>query len=170
VSTPATSPKGVVVIYPHTSNWDFMIGVLARSVLRLPMFWIGKESLFRFPMRNLMLWLGGTPVDRSRPHGLVEQLREVMDRHASYYVVITPEGTRKRTDHWKSGFYHLALGLNVPAGLAFIDYTRREVGVAEWMMLTGDIEKDLAHIREVYAERRGKFPEKMGEIRFREKS
>lgn len=169
VSAPATARKAVVVIFPHTSNWDFLLGVLARSVLRLPMYWIGKDSLFRFPMRTIMLALGGTPVDRSKPHGLVDQLREVLDRHDFYYVVITPEGTRKRTDHWKSGFYHLALGLNVPVGLAFMDYNRREVGIAEWMTLTGDIDTDLAHIRDVYAGRRARYPELAGEIRFKEK-
>jgi len=169
VSAPAVTDKGVVVVYPHTSNWDFLIGVLARTVMQLPMYWIGKDSLFRFPMRTVMLALGGTPVDRSRPHGLVDQLREVMNQHDRYYVTITPEGTRRRTDHWKSGFYHLALGLNVPVGLAFIDYKRREVGVAEWMPLTGNIEQDLAHIREVYAERRGRYPELMGKIQFRDK-
>jgi 1-acyl-sn-glycerol-3-phosphate acyltransferase len=169
MTAPAISKKGVVIIFPHTSNWDFMIGVLARAVMRLPMYWIGKESLFRFPMRTIMLALGGTPVDRSQPHGMVDQLRTVMDKHEHYYVVITPEGTRRRTDYWKSGFYHLALGLNVPVGLAFIDYARREVGVAEWMMLSGDREADIEHMREVYAERRGRYPELAGEIRFKDK-
>ena len=170
VSAPVIAPKAVVVIYPHTSNWDFMIGVLARAVLRLPMFWIGKESLFRFPMRTLMTWLGGTPVDRSKSHGLVDQLRTVVERHQSYFLVITPEGTRRRTDHWKSGFYHVARGLDVPVGLAFIDYGRRQVGIAEWMRLSGDEDQDLSHIREIYATRQGRYPALAGDIRFRDKS
>ncbi|HTE40944.1 MAG TPA: 1-acyl-sn-glycerol-3-phosphate acyltransferase, partial [Steroidobacteraceae bacterium] len=85
MTAPAITKKGVVVVFPHTSNWDFLIGVLARAVMRLPMYWIGKEALFRFPMRTLMLALGGTPVDRSKANGMVDQLREVMDQHEHYY-------------------------------------------------------------------------------------
>lgn len=161
--------KAVVVVYPHTSNWDFPLGILARTVLHRPMHWIGKDTLFRFPLGWVMRALGGTPVDRSRPHGLVGQLRAVMERHRLYYVVITPEGTRRRTDHWKSGFYHLALELGVPVGLAYLDYGAREVGIAEWLPLTGDTTTDLAKIREIYAPHRGRYPELAGDIRFREK-
>lgn len=169
VSAPPIAAKGVVIIYPHTSNWDFLIGVLARAVLQLPMHWIGKDTLFRWPFGGIMRALGGTPVDRSKPHGLVNDLRKELERHQQYYVVITPEGTRKRTDHWKSGFYHLATDLRIPVGLAFIDYSRREVGIATWLELAGDSIADLARIRNVYRERRGRHPELAGEIRFQEK-
>jgi len=119
-------------------------------------------------MRTIMLALGGTAVDRSQPHGLVDHLRDVMDRHKRHYVVITPEGTRRRIDHWQSGFYHLALGLKVPVGLVCIDYRRREASIVEWMSFSGNVEQDLAHIRTVYAERHGKRGEPAGTIRFKE--
>jgi 1-acyl-sn-glycerol-3-phosphate acyltransferase len=162
--------KGVVIVYPHTSNWDLPIGILARSVLQLPMGWVGKQSLFRQPFRSLMLALGGVPVDRSKSTGLVDQLRLAFDRRERFYLVITPEGTRSRTDHWKSGFYYLARYLDLPLGLAFIDYEHREVGIGAWLHLTGDVERDLDQIREAYRTRRGKRPELAGDIRFRERN
>ncbi len=162
--------KAVVIVYPHTSNWDLPIGILARSVLQLPMGWIGKKSLFRQPFRGLMRALGGVPVDRSRSTGLVDQLRQAFDRCGRFYLVITPEGTRSKTDHWKSGFYYLARDLDMPLGLAFIDYEHREVGIGGWLYLTGDIERDLDQIREAYRTRRGRRPELAGDIRFRDRS
>lgn len=161
--------KGVVIVYPHTSNWDLPIGILARTVLQLPMGWIGKQSLFRWPFDRFMRMLGGVPVDRSRSTGLVDLLREVFDRRERFYLVITPEGTRSRTDHWKSGFYYLARDLGMPLGLAFIDYEHREVGIGGWLYLTGDIERDLDQIRQAYRTRRGRRPELAGDIRFRDR-
>jgi 1-acyl-sn-glycerol-3-phosphate acyltransferase len=162
--------KGVVIVYPHTSNWDLPVGILTRSVLQLPMGWVGKQSLFRQPFRRLMLALGGVPVDRSKSSGLVDQLRQAFDRRDEFYLVITPEGTRSRTDHWKSGFYYLARDLDLPLGLAFIDYEHREAGIGGWLHLSGDVERDLEQIREAYRTRRGRRPQLAGEIRFRDRS
>jgi len=161
-------PKAVVLVYPHTSNWDFPIGVLARAVLQMRIGWVGKHTLFRWPFGGLMRTLGGTAVDRSQPQGTVTQLRREFQSNATFYVVITPEGTRKHTAYWKSGFYHLARELNVPVGLAYIDYARREVAIAEWLQLTGDVAADLERIRAVYAGHQGKHPELAGEIRFKD--
>jgi 1-acyl-sn-glycerol-3-phosphate acyltransferase len=168
VSAPPPAQHGVVIIYPHTSNWDFIIGVLARPVMNLRMHWVGKHTLFRAPFGGLMRALGGIAVDRSQAHGLVAQLQKEYARYAQFFIVITPEGTRKRVGHWKSGFYHIAHGLKVPLGLACIDYRRREVGVMQWLWLTGDIERDLTTIRAAYADCRGKQPELAGEIRFKD--
>jgi len=168
VSQPPSAQKGVVIIYPHTSNWDFILGVLARAVLQLRMHWVGKHTLFSWPFESIMRALGGVPVDRSQTRGLVEQLQKEFDRYEQFFIVITPEGTRSRTEYWKSGFYHIALGLKVPLGLATFDYAKREIDLTNWYWPTGDKEKDMAHIREVYRGRRGKHPELAGEIRFRE--
>ncbi|MBC7983888.1 MAG: 1-acyl-sn-glycerol-3-phosphate acyltransferase [Candidatus Obscuribacterales bacterium] len=166
---PAPPPKAVVLVYPHTSNWDFPIGILARTVMQLRIGWVGKNTLFHWPFGALMRALGGTSIDRSHQQGMVSQLRTEFDRHATFYIVITPEGTRRHTEHWKSGFYHLARELEIPVGLTYIDYARREVAIAEWMRLSGDVEKDLAHIRDVYRGHQGRFPERMGEIRFKDR-
>jgi 1-acyl-sn-glycerol-3-phosphate acyltransferase len=166
---PPPPPKAVVLVYPHTSNWDFPIGVLARAVLEMDIGWVGKHTLFRWPFGGLMRFLGGTSVDRSHKQGMVAQLREEFDRHETFYIVITPEGTRKRTEYWKSGFYHLARELNVPVGLAYLDYAKREVAIPVWLELTGDVEHDLDRIRAVYAGHPGRHPELAGEIRFKDR-
>jgi 1-acyl-sn-glycerol-3-phosphate acyltransferase len=168
VSVPAPVQKGVVIIYPHTSNWDFIFGVLARAVLQMRMHWVGKHTLFRWPFESIMRFLGGVPVDRKNTQGFVGQLQKEFDRYPQFFIVITPEGTRSKSEYWKSGFYHIAHGLKLPIGLACIDYPRREVGIVEWFTPTGNMHVDMDHIREVYRDRHGKHPELEGEIRFRE--
>ena len=155
-------------MYPHTSNWDFILGVLARSAMQLRMHWVGKHTLFRWPFESVMRALGGIPVDRARTQGFVERLRKEFDRYEQLFLVITPEGTRSRSAHWKSGFYHIALRLKVPLGLACINYGKKEVGIMEWLDLSGNVEQDLSRIREVYRDCRGKHHERTGEIRFRD--
>jgi 1-acyl-sn-glycerol-3-phosphate acyltransferase len=168
LSTAPPMQKGVVIIYPHTSNWDFVIGVLARAILQLRMHWVGKHTLFRWPFETFMRFLGGVPVNRSQTEGLVEQLKKEFDRYDQFFLVITPEGTRKRTEYWKSGFYRIALELKLPLGLAAFDYPRREVVITDWYTLTGDVERDFAHIRAVYRDRHGKHPQLEGTIRLRD--
>jgi len=168
LSIPPPMQKGVVIIYPHTSNWDFILGILTRSVLGLRMHWVGKHTLFKWPFESIMRALGGVPVDRSQTRGLVEQLKKEFDRYQQFFLTITPEGTRSYSKYWKSGFYHIALGLKLPLGLATFNYEKREVHLTEWLMLTGDVERDLDTIRNVYRNCRGRHPELVGEIRFRE--
>ena len=159
-------PKAVIIFYPHTSNWDFVIGILARYALAIPVRWVGKHTLFRRPFGAFFRRLGGMPVDRSKSAGLVDQLCGEFARCDGLYLAIAPEGTRVRTDHWKSGFYRLALAVNVPLGLAFIDYARRRIGLEHYLELTGRAEEDLGRIRAYYADKRGRHPEQASEIRF----
>lgn len=160
--------KGVVIVYPHTSNWDFILGVLARSILNLRMPWVGKHTLFKWPFEWFMRALGGVPVNRSSTHGMVEQLQQEYDRYDQIFITITPEGTRSKTDYWKSGFYHIAYGLKVPVGLAAFDYSRKTIFLNHWITLTGDREKDLEAIREAYKGVLGRRPELQGPIKFRD--
>jgi 1-acyl-sn-glycerol-3-phosphate acyltransferase len=166
VLVPPPVPKAVVIVYPHTSNWDFPIGVLARAAVAIPIGFIGKDSLFRPPFGGLFRWLGGIPVNRRESTGYVAFLAERFARADSLYLAIAPEGTRSKVDHWKSGFYRVALAAGVPLGLAFIDYARREAGVEVWLTLSGNEEEDLARIRACYAGKRGRKPENEGDIRF----
>src|SRR5512140_3135224 len=122
------SPKCVVIFYPHTSNWDFVIGVLAYLSAGWPVRWCGKDSLFVWPLGILMRALGGIAVNRRERTGFVGQFKREFERADKLHLAIAPEGTRARTDHWKSGFYHLALATGVPVGLAYIDYPSRRVG------------------------------------------
>jgi 1-acyl-sn-glycerol-3-phosphate acyltransferase len=161
-------PKGVVIVYPHTSNWDFIVGYLARSAAGFPQQWIGKDSLFRGPFGPLFRRMGGIPVRRGARAGAIAELATEYARRERLWIALAPEGTRARTDHWKSGFYHLALAARVPVALAFIDYGRRLVELRTIIELTGEPEADLTRLRAFYANVRGLRPERAGEIRFRE--
>ena len=167
----APGPRGIVIVYPHTSNWDFVIGLLAKWAIGLPLRFVGKESLFRgltgATLGRLMRLWGGRPVDRHRASGAVEQLAQLMRSEPWFWLALSPEGTRKFQDHLRSGFYHLALAMQLPVGLAFIDYSSRTVGVGRYVQLSGDVDADLRTLREFYAEKRGLHPQQASAIAFR---
>lgn len=158
--------KCVVIFYPHTSNWDFVWGVLAYLSLGWQVHWCGKDSWFRWPLGILGRALGGIPVNRRERTGLVDQLKRAFASADELYIAITPEGTRARTDHWKSGFYHLALATGTPLGLAFIDRPSKRIGIDTYIALSGREEDDLARLRAYYADKRGVRPQMQGDIRF----
>ena len=162
-----TEPRGVIIVYPHTSNWDFVIGVLFRIGHALPARWSGKAEMFRRPFRGLLTRIGGIPVDRRRTAGFVPALLEEFARRDWMWVAIAPEGTRSHTDHLKSGFYQIALGAGIPIGLGYIDYSARRVGIDTYLHLSGDRDADLARIREFYEDKRGRRPALAGDIRLR---
>jgi 1-acyl-sn-glycerol-3-phosphate acyltransferase len=161
---PPPAPKCVIVVYPHTSNWDFVVGYVAKLAVGLPIAWIGKDTLFRWPVGKLFRRMGGIPVNRRSPAGFVRQLARELDGRDFLWLALAPEGTRAHTDRWKSGFYRLALEAKVPVGLAFIDWRTRTVGLSKYLSLTGDEAADLEQIRAAYAGRTGKHPENAGEI------
>jgi 1-acyl-sn-glycerol-3-phosphate acyltransferase len=166
-------PRGIVIVYPHTSNWDFIVGLLAKWAMRVPFRWIGKESLFRGATgatlgRMMRLW-GGRPVNRHQASGAVEQLAALMDSEPWFWLALSPEGTRKHQDHLRSGFYHLARRMNVPLGLAYIDYATRTVGVQRFIRLSGDEAGDLAALTRFYADKRGHHPGQASAIAFKDK-
>jgi 1-acyl-sn-glycerol-3-phosphate acyltransferase len=164
-------PRGIIIVYPHTSNWDFVIGLLAKWAIGVPLRFVGKESLFRgvtgATLGRLMRLWGGRPVDRHRASGAVEQLAQLMQSEPWFWLALSPEGTRKFQDHLRSGFYHLALAMQVPVGLAFIDYGRRSVGVRDYVRMSGDVAADLNLLRRYYADKRGLHPHKAATIAFR---
>jgi 1-acyl-sn-glycerol-3-phosphate acyltransferase len=163
---PPPGPRAIVIVYPHTSNWDFAVGYLAKLGMGMPAHWIGKDSLFRWPVGVLLRRMGGIAVNRRERTGLVGQLAREMASRPRMWLAISPEGTRSRTDHWKSGFYRLAREAGVPVGLGFVDWGTRTVGVTTWLALTGDEEADLGRIRAAYAGMVGRRPGQEGEIRF----
>jgi 1-acyl-sn-glycerol-3-phosphate acyltransferase len=161
-------PKSVVVFYPHTSNWDFAIGLCATWGTGIFFHFVGKHTLFATPLGPLLRRWGGIPVNRRDPGGFVATLREAFAVHESFHVAIAPEGTRSRTEHWKSGFYRLALGVGIPVGLAFIDRPHKRIGVGAFVELSGDVDADLRRIAAFYADKQGWRPERAGPIRFRD--
>ena len=160
-------PKGVIIVYPHTSNWDFIIGMLFKIGNGLPANWIGKSEMFPAPFTGLLKWLGGIPVDRRRATGFIDALLEEFRERDWIWVAIAPEGTRSRTDHVKSGFYQIALAANVPIALAYIDYATRTVGIDTYVRMTGDRDADLGVIRDFYASKQGRHPQFAGELKLR---
>ncbi|MDE2079745.1 MAG: 1-acyl-sn-glycerol-3-phosphate acyltransferase [Burkholderiales bacterium] len=141
--------QGVAVVYPHTSNWDFVVGLLAKWAIGLPIVFWGKDSLFKVPLFGGWLrWLGGRPVVRHAPQGAVAQmaaqLRQAREQGQWMWLALAPEGTRGRTEGWRSGFYHLATQAGVPVGLVVLDYGRRRVGFDSFWVVSGDLQADLA--------------------------
>ena len=148
--------QGVAVVYPHTSNWDFVVLVLAKWSVGLPASFWGKDTLFRIPLFGRWLrWIGGIPVLRNAPQGVVgqaiEALQQARQQGRILWLGLSPEGTRKPTAGWRSGFYQTALGAQVPLGLVRLDYGLKEVRVMDFVTLTGDKAQDMAQIRQAYA-------------------
>lgn len=166
------APKGIVIVAPHTSNWDFLLGLAcgyaAGLLSRWPYGFYIKAVLFRGPLGTALRALGGIPIDRSAPHDAVRLGVERLGARGRYLLAITPEGTRRRTEHWRSGFYHIARSAGVPVVPVAFDYGRRECRIGPEYRLTGDMEADLEAFRRFYAGVTGRHPERFGPIRFRE--
>jgi 1-acyl-sn-glycerol-3-phosphate acyltransferase len=144
-------PKFVAIAAPHSSGWDFIVGIAFLFTLRLDARYIGKAELFHGPLGPLMRWLGGMPVDRDRPRGAVEQTVALFHSSEKLIVALAPEGTRKPVEKWKTGFYRIALGAGVPIVPGYFDNGRRVVGLGPPFHPTGDTEADVAALRAFYA-------------------
>jgi 1-acyl-sn-glycerol-3-phosphate acyltransferase len=167
IVAPLPGPKGVIVVYPHTSNWDFIVAVLYRFGTGLRANWMGKDTLFRWPLRGLLLRIGGVPINRRAATGFSGSAVQQYGTSDWMWLALAPEGTRSHTDHLKSGFYQIALGADVPCGLGFIDYPSKTLGIARYVRFSGNAEEDIALLQAFYSDKRGRFPEQASEIRFR---
>jgi 1-acyl-sn-glycerol-3-phosphate acyltransferase len=161
--------QGVVVAYPHTSNWDFIVGILAKWAIGIPAHFWAKNSLFKVPLFGRWLrWVGGLPIDRSAPRGAVGQTVDAFRAHAQagrlLWLAAAPEGTRRRTPGWRSGFYQVALGAGVPVGIVRLDWGQREIRFVEFLTLTGDEATDYARMAEAFQGVRGCRPEQASPI------
>jgi len=159
--------KYVMVGAHHTSNWDLPVALLFSMATGIKFNFIAKDEAFRWPFGGLMRWLGGIPVNRRAHTHFVDQIAEEFRARENLVIVITPEGTRKKTEYWKTGFYYIALSAKIPVALGYLDYPRKRVGIGKMMMLSGNLETDLGIIREFYTDKMGKFPKEHGEIRIR---
>ena len=165
---PLPGPHGIAVVYPHTSNIDFFVGLLAKWAVGLQFRWLAKDSLFRGPMGAIMRYWGGVAVDRSAPQGAIRRLAEDMLESKWFWLAITPEGTRSYRPYWKSGFYRIALAAGVPVLLVSIDYGKKIVDVTKTMTLTGDEAADMAAIAQAYEGVRARYPKDAAPIRLAE--
>ena len=162
--------QGVAIVYPHTSSWDFVVGILAKWAIGIPVTFWGKDRLFRIPVFGWWLRrLGGVPVNRESPHGAVGQMARALvaarEQDRFLWLALSPEGTRRRTAGWRSGFYHVALQARVPLALVSLDYIGKVVGVDRFLMLSGDPDADMAAIDRGLGQHRGRRPERAAPIR-----
>jgi 1-acyl-sn-glycerol-3-phosphate acyltransferase len=161
-------PRFVLVAAPHSSNWDALVMLLCARHFGVRLGWLGKAEAFRGPLGPVMRRLGGIPVDRSTPHGLVSATAEAFRSRAHLALAVAPDGTRRYRDHWRSGFYHIALSAGVPLVLGFLDWGTRRTGVGPTLRPTGDVRADMEPIRAFYAGMLGRRPEKTSRVRLLE--
>jgi 1-acyl-sn-glycerol-3-phosphate acyltransferase len=149
-------PKAVSIVAPHTSNWDFAVGLAARYALRLDASWLGKHTLFRPPFGWIMRRWGGIAVDRSSSHDVVSQTIEAFSSRPRVFLVITPEGTRKQVSRWRTGFWHIAKGAGVPIVPIVFDWGSRVIRIHPAFVPGDDVEQDIAVLQSKYAGTRGR--------------
>ena len=150
--------KFVIAVAPHTSNWDFVVGMAAMFALDLKLSFIGKHTIFVGPFAPLLRWMGGIPVDRSSPHGVVRDSIRAFAEVDRRVLAIAPQGTRKPVPRFRSGFLHIALGAGVPVMLATLDYGERCVRLGPLLEPGQDVERERERIEEFFRPIRGRHP------------
>ena len=150
---PPRLPKFILVGAPHTSNWDFIYFAGAVQEVGIKPRFIGKHSLFKWPMERFMLDMGGMPINRAAPQGYVKSVIRAIEESDEIALVIAPEGTRSSDGRWKSGFYHIAHGAGIPIVPAWLDVSTGKAGFGEAMMTSGDFEADLGKLLEFYRQK-----------------
>jgi 1-acyl-sn-glycerol-3-phosphate acyltransferase len=163
--------QGVLIAYPHTSNWDFVVGMMAKTAVGLPISFWGKDTLFKVPgFGRWLRWMGGIPVARStasnQVDAMVRRFEQARERDQMLWLALAPEGTRGWQPRWRSGFYHLALKAGVPLGIARLDWARREVDVEAFLTLSGNLSQDRAAIARALAGVQGKHAADAAPIEF----
>ncbi|NMM48198.1 1-acyl-sn-glycerol-3-phosphate acyltransferase [Marinigracilibium pacificum] len=150
--------KGLIVVGPHTSNYDFFVGVFARRILDLNARFVAKDSLFVWPLGGYFKWMGGYPVIRSRNTKLTDTIAEVFDKEEDLLIAITPEGTRSKIEDIKSGFWHIAKKANIPYYLCGFDWGNKELVISEPIM-PSEWDEDRKKVIDFFGNLKGKNPE-----------
>lgn len=159
--------KFVMILAPHTSNWDLIIVLAVMYTLGIKFFWFGKKEIFHWPVGGFFKWLGGIPINRGSRQNMVRQTVEIIQSREQIIVGVAPEGTRSKSKYWKTGFYHIAHQAQIPIVFAFLDYACKVGGFGPVMETTGDIEADMKIIRGFYSGITAKYPHEVGEIAIR---
>ncbi len=154
---PAHAGKAVLIAAPHTSNWDLPYTLMVAFVLRLNVYWMGKDTLFNFPFGPIMRWLGGIAVNRREATNLVAASADAIRAATGpLHLIVPPEGTRSKTRYWKTGFYYIAVTAGVPIIMAYMDYAQKRSGLGPLLQPSGDIEADMVTVKAFYAPFKGK--------------
>ena len=157
---PSGINKVIMIVAPHTSYWDFVIGRLTFWGSKVKIRVLIKKEVFVFPLGVILRKLGGLPVARGKKNNMIDEVVKLFEESESLVVVITPEGTRRLVRQWKKGFYLIAMAAKVPIALAYIDYANKKGGVGPILYPTGNFEKDMEFINQFYLDKTGKHPEK----------
>jgi len=155
---PKSLKKYVIIVAPHTSNWDFFIGLAARDILNIDTKYVAKKELFRFPFGWLFKKLGGYPVDRSKTTNFVDAVCDIFKSKDRFSIAITPEGTRSYNPNWKTGFYYIASKAGIPIVMVGFDYSNKKVVVEKPFFITGNIEQDIEFMKDFFRHMKGKNP------------
>jgi 1-acyl-sn-glycerol-3-phosphate acyltransferase len=151
--------KCVIVVGPHTSNWDFVIGRLAFVHFGIKGKYLIKKELFFFPLGLILKAIGGIPVDRKKNNNMTEYAASLFHENEELFLVFTPEGTRKYNPNWKKGFYYIAMRAKVPIYICYMDYERKIGGFHSLFEPTGNVDEDIAYIKSIMGQYKGRFPE-----------
>jgi len=157
-------PRFVIIAAPHTSNWDAVILVTAAYIFRIKLTWFIKDSAFFWPLGPIIRFFGGVPIDRSSRRNMVAQAIDQFAERDHFVLAVPPEGTRRKSTHWKTGFYYIAQGARVPIVLGYIDYQRKVGGLGPAIVPTGNIDADFETFAKFYADVTPKFPELKGVV------
>lgn len=152
--------KMMLIVAPHTSNWDFFIGITAMFAIGFRARWLGKHTIFRKPFGTYMKWMGGIPVDRSKAGNVVDQVIFRIENSEKIVLGMSPEGTRKKVGRWKTGFYRIAKGANIPIVPVTLDYSKKKIRFMSSFLPTGDLESDISFLQGLFKGERAKHPAK----------
>ncbi|MCL9770977.1 1-acyl-sn-glycerol-3-phosphate acyltransferase [Flavobacterium sp. HXWNR69] len=152
--------KCVMIVVPHTSWYDFFLGVFTRGIVQQEMNFVAKKELFVFPFNYYFKWMGGTPLNRHKNENKVDSIAKIFQEKEVFRLAIAPEGTRKKVTEWKTGFYFIAQKANVPIIPVAFDYGKKEVRIHEPFQITNNIEEDFKKLKSYYKGVVGKFPAK----------
>jgi 1-acyl-sn-glycerol-3-phosphate acyltransferase len=158
--TPEGIKKCVIVVGPHTSNWDFVLGRMAFVTYGVKGRYLIKKELFFPPLGWFLKAIGGVPVDRKQRNNLTETAARFFNENETMFLVFSPEGTRSYNPKWKKGFYYIAMKANVPICISYMDYKRKIGGFHSIFYPTGKVEEDILYIKSILREYKGKYPEK----------
>lgn len=163
--------KYVLIGAPHTSNWDWVFALLVMAGIGVRPRWVGKDSLFHGVMGPIMRGLGGISVVRGARKNFVGQIIDVYNAKDELVITLAPEGTRKYVDHWKSGFYYIAQGAQVPVAMGFVNYAEKKCGIGGYFTPSGNLDEDINILHKFYTENaKGRFPDNQALVRFKNKS
>jgi 1-acyl-sn-glycerol-3-phosphate acyltransferase len=156
---PRNIKKYIIIVAPHTSWVDFPLSILVEFITKVDIKFIGKHTLFKPPFGFLFKALGGTPVDRSKSQSMVQAIIDIFNSKDEFIMALSPEGTRKKASQWKSGFYHVAKGANIPLVMAALDFKNKKVIISEPYYLSENEEQDIQKIKTFFKGVQGKHPE-----------